>query len=285
MHYFIHYHQFQGIGFGMVFLSGFVATGKYFRKRRTFAVGISFSGGGVGTFTFIPVARLIIDTFGWRGSVFILAGVTLNGCVFASLLRPFIDDESGLEVVEEIEQTSATNKENGEDGTKSVITEISNTIDEHDKVGNKEKQTISLAVMKTYELNTDNVITSLELSQSQHSSNAQDYGQDISNEVTIGPLRYETDTFKENEESKELNLKTPQGDNSEQDGFRNAFIEKFCPKRLVTNSNFIILMLSIVFIALPEFVPFSMLPDFALNVNCSSAQSTWMLSAVGVGGR
>ncbi|XP_060573753.1 monocarboxylate transporter 12-B-like [Ruditapes philippinarum] len=271
----------QGIGFGMVFLSSFVATGKYFKKRRALAVGISFSGGGIGTLVFLPIARLIIDTFRWRGAMLILAGVALNGCVFGSLLRPFIGDESELEVVNETDGKPATIKENNKDVTTTVFADVSNTSDEHCQAGKKEEQTVPLVVMKPNEDNTENANRRFELPPSHHSSYVEDH--DFSEEDTLAPITHETDTLEENEEHKELNPKILHGDTGEQDGFKIAFIEKFCPKGLVTNSNFIILMLSTVFIALPEFVPYSMLPDFALNVNCSSAQSAWMLSTVGLG--
>lgn len=43
---------------------------------------------GVGNFVFPPIVQLLIEHFGWRGCILILAGITLNCAVFGSLFRP-----------------------------------------------------------------------------------------------------------------------------------------------------------------------------------------------------
>ncbi|XP_053403426.1 uncharacterized protein LOC128558415 isoform X2 [Mercenaria mercenaria] len=302
----------QGFGFGMVFLSGYVATGKYFKKRRALAVGITFCGGGIGTFVFLPVARLIIDTFGWRGSVFILAGVALHECVFASLLRPFIEEE--VEINEpEIEnmknkKQSKRGKEHGGNSRQDVtedkldVTHSEQAItgdkldsahaeqaitggklnmtDEKVSVENTEEaQSIPLPVITTdIDTKTDSPVAK---SNDEHPNCTPVSATKNENDRAVSTHDIDTSNSKSNEHN--IETMTNKNDKTKIDKFKNAFIENVFPKELVTNSNFIILMLSTVFIAIPEFVPYSMLPDFALTVKSSSSQSAWMLSAVGIG--
>ncbi|XP_053403427.1 monocarboxylate transporter 12-like [Mercenaria mercenaria] len=293
----------QGFGFGMVFLSGYVATGKYFKKRRALAVGITFCGGGIGTFVFLPVARLIIDTFGWRGSMFILAGVTLNECVCASLLRPFVEgdaevNEAEVEEDSKNKQQTHTNQEvsDGNAETAQSIPLLPMTTDIDAETGSSvsksnEHPVCSRSFPDVRSVNVCPDTTETRYCGSNRSLNmtiiTNSANKDRTSSTHIAgcdartendtsvPLTHDKDTC--NMESRELNGKT------KNDKFKNTFIENLFPKELVTNSNFIVLMLSTVFIAIPEFVPYSMLPDFALTVKCSSSQSAWMLSAVGIG--
>ncbi|XP_054165081.1 monocarboxylate transporter 14-like [Oppia nitens] len=77
-----------GIGFGFIFLPAIVMVGFYFEKRRAFATGIAVCGSGIGNFVFAPATQLLVEYYGWRGCVLILAGITLNCAVFGSLFRP-----------------------------------------------------------------------------------------------------------------------------------------------------------------------------------------------------
>ena len=77
-----------GVGFGLIYLPFVVCLGHYFEKRRSFALGLSVCGTGVGTFIWAPVVRLLIDEYGWRGTTLILTGVIFNLTIFSALLRP-----------------------------------------------------------------------------------------------------------------------------------------------------------------------------------------------------
>eukprot|EP00058_Branchiostoma_floridae_P001428 XP_002586916.1 hypothetical protein BRAFLDRAFT_116320 [Branchiostoma floridae] len=77
-----------GVGFSFMYTPCIIMVGRYFKRRRALANGLGLSGSGVGTFAFPPVFQLLIDSFGWRGSLFIVAGVALQGCIFGALLRP-----------------------------------------------------------------------------------------------------------------------------------------------------------------------------------------------------
>ena len=65
-----------------------MAVSYYFQDRRALATGIAVCGAGVGCFVFAPLGRLLLDIYHWKCAMLIVAGITLNGCVFGLLLRP-----------------------------------------------------------------------------------------------------------------------------------------------------------------------------------------------------
>nr|CAD7432758.1 unnamed protein product [Timema monikensis] len=77
-----------GIGLGLIYLPSVVCVSYYFETKRSLATGIAVCGSGVGTFVFAPLATLLLDMFGWRGTIIILAGLILNCAVFGALMRP-----------------------------------------------------------------------------------------------------------------------------------------------------------------------------------------------------
>ncbi|XP_063415946.1 monocarboxylate transporter 12-like [Mytilus trossulus] len=79
-----------GLGFGGIYLSTLVCVGQHFEKRRSFAMGISLSGSGVGTFVFAPIVRILIEEYGWRGTLLIEAGFILNIIVCGAFFRPML---------------------------------------------------------------------------------------------------------------------------------------------------------------------------------------------------
>lgn len=80
-----------GIGFGMIYLPSVVAVGYYFEARRSLATGIAVCGSGVGTFSFAPLARILLEHFGsWQNANLLLAGLILNCAVFGALMRPLV---------------------------------------------------------------------------------------------------------------------------------------------------------------------------------------------------
>ena len=52
------------------------------------ATGMAVCGAGAGCFIFAPAGQWLLDTFDWKNAMLIVAGITLNGCVFGALLRP-----------------------------------------------------------------------------------------------------------------------------------------------------------------------------------------------------
>ncbi|XP_033747170.1 monocarboxylate transporter 13-like [Pecten maximus] len=85
---FIFYSIAGGIGFGMFYLPSIVIVGIYFDKRRALATGIAVCGAGVGAFVFAPFTKLLLETYDWRGTMWIMSAIMLNGVVFSSTFRP-----------------------------------------------------------------------------------------------------------------------------------------------------------------------------------------------------
>ncbi|OWR53063.1 Monocarboxylate transporter [Danaus plexippus plexippus] len=80
-----------GMGFGMIYLPSVVAVGYYFETRRSLATGIAVCGSGVGTFSFAPLAAILLNYFGsWQNANLLLAGLILNCAVFGALMRPLV---------------------------------------------------------------------------------------------------------------------------------------------------------------------------------------------------
>jgi len=65
----------------------------YFREKKK---GIAVCGSGCGLFVFTPLSRFLIDTYGWKGSFLIKAGIALNVCMFSMLFRPLPSEPSNV---------------------------------------------------------------------------------------------------------------------------------------------------------------------------------------------
>lgn len=77
-----------GIGAGMVYLPAVAVPAFYFEKRRSLAMGLGTAGIGGGMFLLAPVINWLIQYYGWRGTMLVLAGFSLNLCVAGALMRP-----------------------------------------------------------------------------------------------------------------------------------------------------------------------------------------------------
>ena len=61
--------------------------GRYFKKRRSLANGLSRSGGAA-TFFLAPLLQFLVDSYGWQGCLLIIAGLELHLIACALLFRP-----------------------------------------------------------------------------------------------------------------------------------------------------------------------------------------------------
>ena len=77
-----------GLGFAMAYLPSSVLAGLYFEKHRSLASGVVTSGSGLGQTVFQMLCHVLIQHYGWKGSLFILAGLMLQCLVCATLLFP-----------------------------------------------------------------------------------------------------------------------------------------------------------------------------------------------------
>ncbi|XP_062606537.1 monocarboxylate transporter 14-like [Saccostrea cucullata] len=76
-----------GIGYCLLYVPSYTMSGLYYDKHRSLATGVATSGSGLGGVVFPNLVQYLIDEFGWRGSLLIVAGINLNTFIFAALLR------------------------------------------------------------------------------------------------------------------------------------------------------------------------------------------------------
>ena len=81
---------FLGFGFGLFYLPSIVMVGYYFDNKRALATGIAVCGSGIGSFVFAPLCKHLLDEFDWKGAMWIISALVLNGMVFAGLFRPLV---------------------------------------------------------------------------------------------------------------------------------------------------------------------------------------------------
>ncbi|XP_065095823.1 uncharacterized protein LOC135717608 isoform X2 [Ochlerotatus camptorhynchus] len=76
-----------GFGLSLCYVAAVVIVAYYFDKKRSFAIGLSVCGSGIGTCIFAKVTEILLDEYGWRGTTLILAGIFLNMCLCGLLMR------------------------------------------------------------------------------------------------------------------------------------------------------------------------------------------------------
>ena len=122
-----------------------------------FNTGIAYSGSGIGTMIFNPVSRVFLDTYGWRGTMFIFASFALNLCVLGALHRPFIaetgrsddvDNKADETNIKRHQSDLADDQEEARDGL------VTNTNAEKepmlkDSINDVDKQIISYSLIAT----------------------------------------------------------------------------------------------------------------------------------------
>lgn len=72
----------------MFYLPSVILVNSYFTQKRGISQGICNSGAGFGIISFSQLARLLLDVYGWRGTILILSGFVMQLCVCALLMRP-----------------------------------------------------------------------------------------------------------------------------------------------------------------------------------------------------
>ncbi|CAH1785204.1 unnamed protein product [Owenia fusiformis] len=97
-HLYITFGIVTGIGFGFVYIPSVSIIAPYFKKKRALAYGVATAGIGIGSMVYPPIIDALNNQYGWRGTLLILSGITLNICVAGAFMKPFkstIDDARG----------------------------------------------------------------------------------------------------------------------------------------------------------------------------------------------
>ena len=118
-------------------ISGHVIVNTYFHKRRGIAQGIVSSGAGAGVFLLAPLHQFTLVQYGWRGTMLIFAGIALQFCVCACLMRPYnanekTDNDNSTVENSELTEKSETESDSVDSGvipkdTKTALVPLLNT--------------------------------------------------------------------------------------------------------------------------------------------------------------
>ncbi|CAB3253077.1 unnamed protein product [Arctia plantaginis] len=84
---YVTYGMMAGLGTGLLYVTAVVSIAYWFEKRRNLAVGLGSCGVGFGTFIYSPLTTYLLEEFGWRGTLLLLAGTVLNVCVCGAVMR------------------------------------------------------------------------------------------------------------------------------------------------------------------------------------------------------
>ncbi|XP_034623431.1 monocarboxylate transporter 5 isoform X1 [Trachemys scripta elegans] len=76
-----------GLGFACLYQAAAVMTARYFKKRLALSNALARSGMGL-TFILAPFTQLLIDFYGWQGTLLIFGGIMLNLVPSSMLLQP-----------------------------------------------------------------------------------------------------------------------------------------------------------------------------------------------------
>ena len=93
-----------GFGSSCLFVSCYVVTSLYFKKKQSIATGIIASGSGLGVFAVAPILRTLLNTFDWRKTYRIMAGIFSVVCFLCLTFDP-------AGVKNEEQETGQENKE------------------------------------------------------------------------------------------------------------------------------------------------------------------------------
>ena len=111
----------SGIGCGMCTLSSILIPQQYFLEKRALAGGLATTGWSLGQFIFAPLTQLLLENYGWRGTLVILSAFNLQLLPIATLLKSANVPIEG-EVVSEYESLNVQNEENVMKDTRPQVT-------------------------------------------------------------------------------------------------------------------------------------------------------------------
>ncbi|XP_070555403.1 monocarboxylate transporter 12-like isoform X2 [Ptychodera flava] len=83
----------MNFGLSLSFLPSFSLLGKYFEKRHGLANALATAGYGLGIMGLPPLCQILIQGYGWRGTLIILSAMSANLSVAGALLRPLCSNE------------------------------------------------------------------------------------------------------------------------------------------------------------------------------------------------
>ena len=102
-----------GLGMGLMYLTCIVSIGHYFTRRRALATGIAMAGSGVGSISFAPLMEYLINLYSWKGAMWIVSGICLNGVAMGALFRPVNQSNDKKSKQQESRKCCGNNSDDG----------------------------------------------------------------------------------------------------------------------------------------------------------------------------
>ncbi|ELT92539.1 hypothetical protein CAPTEDRAFT_219362 [Capitella teleta] len=78
----------SGFGGVLVFTPAYIIVGQYFDKRKGTAMGLATIGSGLGNVVLAPLINLLLDEYGFFGTMLLLGAIAANTCAVALVYRP-----------------------------------------------------------------------------------------------------------------------------------------------------------------------------------------------------
>ncbi|XP_076754965.1 monocarboxylic acid transporter silnoon isoform X1 [Xylocopa sonorina] len=137
IHLFFTFGVLTGIGGGLSTTPGIILVSQYFDKHRALANGICVSGTAAGSFVFPLLIKILVEKFGFHGTILLLGGCMLHVCVSATLYRP-LENNYAPEMTVPLEKTEKTEKTGKTEKTEKV--EKTEKMEKTEKVEKTEKE-------------------------------------------------------------------------------------------------------------------------------------------------
>ena len=119
---------FSGLGFAFSSLPALTMIGRYFKRKRSLANGLSRSGGAA-TFFLAPLIQYLVDAYAWQGCLLIIAAMELHLIACALLFRPVrLKEELEFNPEQTVEQHRQSIKPNCDDNESNKTDILKNAI-------------------------------------------------------------------------------------------------------------------------------------------------------------
>lgn len=286
-----------GFGLGMAYLPAIVAVSFYFEKRRSLATGIAVCGSGVGTFIFAPLTEILLNEYGWKGTVLIEAAILLNCMLCGAVFRPLPVVTSSGKQHADVEQGSETL------GKLKFV--VDREVNESEKSANKPLTSSSWSLMvRKQELNGMNANKKLFCSDTQLAKKRfadKRYNKITDNDTSLGPMArkdifytaslrniplFDTDEAEYRRSMVNVNTDTDSGKGGcrllQMLGCSNKTLKEMMDCHLMIDVIFQLFAISNLLTSIGLCVPYVFLPDRATSLGLQKNEGAFLISIVGI---
>ncbi|XP_022112116.1 monocarboxylate transporter 12-like, partial [Acanthaster planci] len=78
---------FQGAGTGIAYTPAVVIVAQYFKKYYSVVIALVTTGDSIGIMMFGPLMQMLLDAYGWRGTLLVTGAITANICLAGAVCR------------------------------------------------------------------------------------------------------------------------------------------------------------------------------------------------------